>query len=201
VRTLVLVRHGATAWNERGLCLGRRDLALSAAGREQAERLAEALSGESFDRVFSSPLLRARETAQLLGRETELLADLLEIDRGEWEGLAEDEIRRRYPDLRARWYDDPEGLAMPGGESFAALWERAGRALERLGAGERVLAVGHKAINRVVIARALGRSSKGVWGIAQPQAGRTVLEADGGPWRVVLLGDTSHLPSALRSET
>jgi probable phosphoglycerate mutase len=200
VRTLVLVRHGATAWNERGLCLGRKDLALSATGRAQAERLAAALSGEAFDRVFASPLSRALETARLLGHEPEPLPDLLEIDRGAWEGLPAGEIRRRYPELHAAWYDDPTGLAMPDGESFAALWDRAGRALELLGRGGRVLAVAHKAINRVVIARALGRPAKGVWGIAQPQAGRTVLEADGRPWRVVLLGDTSHLPPTLRSD-
>ncbi len=201
MKRLVLVRHGATAWNERGLCLGRRDEPLSGAGRRQAERLRDALEGERFDRVYSSPLARAVETARLLGHEPRLVEDLLEIDRGAWEGLAPDEILKRDPVLHARWYADPTGLAMPGGEAFAALWERAGRALARLqGAGEQVLVVGHKAINRVLIARALGLDAKGVWGIAQPQACRTDLVLADGRWCAALLGDASHLPPDLRSD-
>lgn len=203
MKRLLLVRHGATAWNERGLCLGRKDLPLSDTGRRQAERLRDALRGERLDRVFSSPLARARETARLLGFEPELLPDLIEIDRGAWEGLAPDEIRRLDPELHARWYEDPTGLAMPRGEAFPDLWRRAGRALELLegSAAGTVLAVGHRAINRVLIARALGREAKGVWGIAQPQACRTEIVAEGGRYRATLLGDVTHLPPELRSET
>jgi len=201
VNRLVLVRHGSTAWNERGLCLGRRDEPLSGKGRRQAERLRAALKGERFHRVVSSPLARAVETARLLGHEPRILHDLLEIDRGAWEGLAPDEIAKRDPAFHARWYLDPTGLAMPGGESFADLWERAGRVLALLqGAGESVLAVGHKAINRVLIARALGHEAKGVWGIAQPQACVTELALLDGRWSVGLLGDGSHLPPELRSD-
>jgi broad specificity phosphatase PhoE len=199
---LLLVRHGATEWNEDGRCLGRTDIPLSAAGRRQAELLRGALEGERFDRVFASPLSRAVETARLLGHEPEILDDLAEIDRGAWEGLLPDAIRSRDPAFHARWYDDPRGLSMPGGESFDGLSERAGRALATLGnAGARVLAVGHRAINRVLIARALGRDSKGVWGIAQPQACRTVLVGEKGRFRAEVLGDVSHLPPELRSDS
>jgi probable phosphoglycerate mutase len=199
---VLLVRHGATAWNEGHRCLGRTDIPLSAAGRRQAELLRAALAGERPDRVFSSPLTRAVETARLLGHEPEILGDLAEIDRGAWEGLMPDEIRMRDTALRARWYEDPKGLAMPGGEAFDRLWERAGRALALLAkAGGTVLAVGHKALNRVVIARALGRDSKGVWGTPQPQACRTVLVGEGGRFRAEILADVSHLPPELRSDS
>jgi broad specificity phosphatase PhoE len=196
------VRHGATAWNESGRCLGRTDIALSPTGRRQAERLRAALEGERFDRVFASPLARARETARILGHEPEILDDLAEIDRGLWEGLLPDAIRLRDPELHERWYDDPKGLSMPEGESFASLWERAGRALAALAeAGSTVLAVGHKATNRVLIARALGRESKGVWGIPQPHACLTVLTGAAGRFRAEVLGDVSHLPPELRSDS
>ncbi|MFI5401799.1 MAG: histidine phosphatase family protein [Planctomycetota bacterium] len=201
MKRLLLVRHGATAWNERGLCLGRRDLPLSDAGRRQAELLRDALRGRGFDRVFSSPLARAVETARILGHEPVLLPDLVEIDRGEWEGRLPGEIEARDPLLRARWYADPTGLAMPGGEAFEALWERAGRALAFLSDGQgAVLAVGHKAINRVLIARALGKEAKGVWGIAQPQACLTELVSLGKGWRAEAVGDARHLPLELRSD-
>lgn len=196
------MRHGATAWNEERRCLGRRDIALSATGRRQAERLRGALERERVDRVFSSPLARAVETARLLGHEPLILDDLAEIDRGAWEGLLPDAIRARDPAFHARWYDDPKGLAMPGGEAFDLLWERAGRALDVLSSqGGSVLAVGHRALNRVLIARALGRESKGVWGIAQPQACRTLLVRAGKGFRAELLGDVSHLPPELRSDS
>ena len=92
---------------------------------------------------------------------------------------------------------------MPGGEAFDDLWERAGRVLalwEALGDG-RVLACAHKAVNRVIIARALGLPSEGVWGMPQPQACRNVLVLEDGAWRAALVGDASHLPDEMRSES
>ena len=93
---------------------------------------------------------------------------------------------------------------MPGGEAFDDLWERAGRLLEALesSGAESMLACGHKGINRVVLARALGRASRGVWRIPQPQVSRSVLVRDeDGVWRAELLGDVSHLPPELRSDS
>jgi len=203
VLTLVLVRHAATAWNENGYCQGRRDVGLSARGREQVGLLRTALEGLAFDRVYASPLSRAVETARLLGHEPVLLPDLAEIDRGHWEGHEPEEIRRRWGKLHKAWYDDPKGLAMPGGEAFDDLWERAGRVLARVQAdgGRNVLACGHKAINRVILARALARPSRGVWQIPQPQACRSVLRLDGGAWQADLVGDDAHLPAGMRSES
>ncbi|MHC4339739.1 MAG: histidine phosphatase family protein [Planctomycetota bacterium] len=203
MQTLVLVRHGATAWNENGYCQGRKDVPLSARGREQAERLSEAVSALAFDAVYASPLGRAHETALLIRGEPEILDDLIEIDRGHWEGHEMSEVRRRWGKLCKVWYDDPTGESMPGGESFDDLWERAGRLLGRLedcGAGS-LLACGHKAINRVLLARALGRPAKGLWQIPQPQACCSVLVREGERWRAERIGDVSHLSDELRSDS
>jgi broad specificity phosphatase PhoE len=199
VQTLVLVRHGATPWNENGYCQGRRDVALSDVGRAQAERLREALASVRFDRTFASPLARARETARLLGQEPEILYELIEIDRGHWEGHDAAEIQRRWGKLHRAWYDDPRGLGMPGGESFEEVWERAGLVLKRVQdcGAQTILACGHKALNRVLIARALDRPSKGVWAIPQPQACRTVLVRTNARWSAETIGDVSHLPPPL----
>jgi len=199
---VVLVRHGATAWNENRYCQGRRDVVLSARGRLQAERLREALAPLRFRRAYSSPLARARETARLLGHEPEVLEELSELDRGHWEGHTPEEIRRRWAKLHEAWYRDPAGLAMPGGEAFDALWARAGALLGRWG-GELegpVLACGHKAVNRAVLARALGLPTARVWGVPQPQGGLSRLACRDGAWAVEVAGDAGHLPPALRSE-
>ena len=147
--------------------------------------------------------MRAQQTAQLLGHEPEVLEELREIDRGHWEGHPMDEVRRRWGKLAKAWYDDPTGLGMPGGEEFDDLWERAGVLFEKLQAagGGTVLACGHKAINRVLIARALGRPAKGVWDIPQPQACRTVLRRADGGWEAETIGDVNHLPPELRSDS
>src|SRR5262245_54441296 len=130
---IVLVRHGATEWNERGLCLGRTDVPLSATGRRQAELLRDALKAERCDAVFAGPPARATGTARIPGHEPRLSAARLGIDRGAWEGLEPEAIRDRDPAFHARWYADPKGLTMPCGEAFGELWERAGRALALLG--------------------------------------------------------------------
>lgn len=199
---VTLLRHGATTWNENSYCQGRKDVPLSARGREQARLLAGALEGKRFRRAFASPLQRARQTIEALGHTPEVLPELLEIDRGHWEGHTMEEVHRRWAKLYEGWYGDPSGLAMPGGESFESLWERAGQALERFAACEGpVIACGHKAINRAILARALGRLSAEVWKIPQPQACRSVLILEQGVWRAEVLGDVSHLPAAMRSDS
>jgi broad specificity phosphatase PhoE len=204
MRTLILVRHGATEWNALGKCQGRTDVPLSDYGRRQADALRERLAGFDIDACFASPLSRARETVRLAsGLEPAILPGLAEIDRGEWEGIPMPEVKQRWAGLCERWYDDPAGLAMPGGEAFDALWDRAGRLVDEFAATDAacVLAGGHKAINRVVIARALDRPSKGVWDIPQPQASVSVLVQEDGAWRAEILGDVSHLPPELRSDS
>ena len=200
--TLVLVRHGATSWNENGYCQGHKDVRLSSQGRDQIAFLRSELEAYEFDHAYASTLQRAIETARLLGAQPEILPDLVEIDRGHWEGHEAAEIRRRWGKLCKEWYEDPAGLAMPGGEAFDDLWERAGRVLDRVLAGEAttVLACAHKAVNRVLIARALGRPSRGVWDISQQQASYSVLHHDGQAWNAEIIGDVEHLPSGMRSD-
>ncbi len=212
METLVLVRHGATSWNESGYCQGHKDVRLSATGRKQVAHLRMELEDYRFDRAFASPLTRAIETAQGLGHEPTIVEDLIEIDRGHWEGHEPEEIRRRWGKLVKQWYDDPSGLVLPGGEAFDDLWERAGRMLARWESeeAETVVACAHKAINRVIIARATGRPTKGVWDIPQPQASYSVLHyeparsgraAAGGKWTAETVGDVEHLPSGMRSDS
>ncbi|MFQ5845638.1 MAG: histidine phosphatase family protein [Planctomycetota bacterium] len=201
--TLVLVRHGATAWNDNRYCQGRKDVALSARGRAQAKLLGAALRAFEFDRILCSPLSRAIETLRIAGYEGETVPDLVEIDRGHWEGHAMEEVRRRWGRLCRRWYEDPRGLTLPGGEAFDAFWERAGGVWDRLRtdpAGPRLVA-GHKATNRALLARALGRLPPEVWGISQPQAGLSVLVRAGEGWRADRLGDVSHLPPEYRADS
>ena len=150
---IVLVRHGATLWSESGRHTGRTDLPLTALGAEQARALTPLLEGFSPGTVLSSPLLRARTTAELagFGERIVLDPDLLEWDYGDYEGLTTAEIRQHRPG----WDLFTDGA--PAGESPRQAFDRAGRVVDRLRSGSSdALVFAHGHILRLVVAAWLG---------------------------------------------
>ena len=118
--TLVLTRHGLTDRSTPEQHLGQRiDVSINDAGRRQAEALARRLAPVTFDRVITSPLFRARETASILVRNVAIDADprLREMDYGAWEGRTYEQIAESDGDFRRHWEAEPDTLACPGGES------------------------------------------------------------------------------------
>ena len=109
-----LIRHGETEWNRELVFRGRADIPLGERGREQAGLLAEALSGDRLQAVYSSPLSRARGTAEPLSDALGLsvLTDdrLLDMSFGEWEGLPLADVERQWPDLCQAWRHAPHRL-------------------------------------------------------------------------------------------
>ena len=118
--TILLTRHGETDWNRARRFQGHADTPLNAAGQAQARRLADALTGERLDALYSSDLRRAHETAEIVGELLRLPItvdpDLREIDVGSWSGLTYDEIGERAWD----------------GETYEAHAERMLRAVSRI---------------------------------------------------------------------
>jgi probable phosphoglycerate mutase len=149
---LWLVRHGETEWSASGRHTSRTDLDLTEAGVEAARSVAEKLRGTSFARVLSSPLLRARRTAELAGYQSaEFLDDLREWDYGADEGLTTAQIRESRPGWTV-WDDGPAG-----GETCAEVGARADRVIELVRAVDGpVLAFSHGHFSRVLGARWLG---------------------------------------------
>jgi broad specificity phosphatase PhoE len=166
---MVLVRHGETVPNRRGLLLGRADPPLTEEGCRQAAQLADALRGLRPAAVVASPLARARATAEPIaaaaGRAVRIDDRLVEIDYGEWEGRPFAELP---PDVVTRWRADP-GFAPPGGESLRDVGHRvAGFCAETLGGcGEEdeevVVAVSHVSPIKGAVAWALGAGDELAW--------------------------------------
>jgi broad specificity phosphatase PhoE len=118
--TLVLTRHGLTDRSEPEQHLGQRiDISLNIAGTHQAQALGRRLAPVRFDRVLTSPLFRARETAALLARGVPVEADprLREMDYGDWEGRTYPEIQATDGARRRDWEQAPDVIPCPGGES------------------------------------------------------------------------------------
>ena len=114
MKKVYLIRHGLPAFpNGKHMCIGTTDIPLGEEGFSQAARMADVLPPVTA--VFSSPLIRAVQTAKAIGMPVTLLEDLRELYAGEWDGLTFQEIRQRYPSLYAARGLDPT-LPLPGAE-------------------------------------------------------------------------------------
>jgi broad specificity phosphatase PhoE len=199
---ILLARHGETPWNAEGRYQGQEDIPLSPVGEEQARRLGERLRGVRIDRAVSSPLSRARRTAELAlgGARAAMLATdpgLMEIAHGTWEGMLASEIRERDPERLRAWREAPDTVDMPGGESIHQVFDRAwaafARACEGLGPEDTLLVVAHDAVNRVLLCHVLGIPFSRLWTFRQAPTTLNLLE---GPQvdrlEVVRLNDCAH---------
>ncbi len=133
---LFLVRHGETIWNAERRYIGRTDLPLSEEGAKQARRLAQRFSTEKVEIIFSSPLKRAIQTAEIIGKENglkvEVLAELVEVDFGDWEGLTYEEIKQKFGDLIDRWLFSPSKVEIPSGEKWESVTQRVKSFLDQM---------------------------------------------------------------------
>ncbi|MBJ7000868.1 bifunctional RNase H/acid phosphatase [Streptomyces sp. CRPSP2-6A1] len=203
--TLVLLRHGETPLTpqKRFSGSGGTDPALSAAGRDQAHRVADALARRgTVQTVLASPLTRTRETAEIvaarLGLDVVVEDGLRETDFGAWEGLTFGEVRDRYPDDLNAWLADP--AARPtggGGESFAEVAARIAVTKDELvtaHAGRTVLLVTHVTPIKTLVRLALGAPPESLFRMELSAASLSAVAyyADGNA-SVRLFNDTSHL--------
>ena len=197
----MLWRHGQTQWNVDGRFQGQSDIPLDSVGKEQAERAARLLAALQPAAIYSSDLIRATATAAPLARLTGLPVildkDLRERYGGLWEGLADVEIRARYPVEHAQWLP-------PGGESSGTVADRAGAALERvaeaLTPGALAVVVSHGAALRLGAARLLGLPEE-LWGAVCPlsNCAWSVLGRRRGRWRL-LEHNAGTLPEPVLSD-
>lgn len=133
---IYLIRHGQTDWNVAGRIQGIHDIPLNKTGIRQAEQLAEAMDMRPVARIFSSTLIRAKETAEKIGKrqqvEVVLMEQLVEVEFGKWEGLTWDEIQNEYPKEYGYWSVNPAEATPPGGEPYETITDRCIQAWNRI---------------------------------------------------------------------
>lgn len=132
---ILLIRPGATTFDEQQRIQGTLDLPLSPCGEEQVAKLVRDMSRLEIDIVYSSPCEPARTTAARIGaacgtpvKEIEGLAN---VNLGLWQGLQVEEIRRKHPKVFKQWQESPEAICPPEGETFVEAIDRVRKALEK----------------------------------------------------------------------
>ena len=219
---LVLVRHGLSSFNAKGLIQGRTDDSLlTEEGYKQALKAGKALSKISFNKIYSSPLVRAAETAKTIKKsfheEQDIIFDnnLLEVDLSEWSGLNIDEIKNKFPEIYPIWKNDPENLILKRSEDITykpiqELFDQANNFIEDIlkiyldKDDVNILVVGHNAILRCLILMLIGKPNQGFRKIRLDNASFSILNISSHnnsfKTQIECLNQTSHLNKNIPSQ-
>ena len=204
---IIAIRHGETTWNVDTRIQGHLDIPLSANGRWQAERLAEALREEPIKAIYASDLTRAWETAQYVGQAQGLTVTkeigLRERDFGDFEGKTFAEIEVLLPEQSMLWRKRDPHFYPAGGESLVALRTRVMEAAERLAAqhpGEQIALVGHGGVMDVLYRAAtrLDIQAPRTWTLGNAAINRLMWTPEG--FTLVGWADTQHLDNDVLDE-
>jgi broad specificity phosphatase PhoE len=199
--TLYAVRHGETDYNKEDRVQGSHDSVLTEFGRAQALALAERFRGMRIDALHTSPLKRARETAETIaaalgGIEVQIHNDLQELRCGEFEGVLFEEIKRTRWEEFLTWLREPDVQA-PGGESMNQLYSRVSSALKEIltgiDNGSNVIIVSHAGVVRMTLAALLGVPVGTSTSFSLTNASVSVFNHRRGRWTCHAWNDTSHL--------
>ncbi len=174
---VLLIRHGKPSIAS-GVLYGSTDIPLSPKGVQEAKKLAPILGNLDVHQVLSSPLRRARSTAEATGLPPETIPGFREIHLGTWEMISSQDLKQHDPQAFQDRWKHLETFRPPGGESFQDLADRAVPALRQLvSSSDGVLAVfGHLGVFRAILWRELNIPLKTTFSIAQDHCGIHVLE-------------------------
>ena len=209
--TIVLLRHGETAWNAERRLQGHIDIALNAEGLRQARALGDALADERFDAIISSDLQRAHQTAQALARVHGMPVHsdpaLRERCFGGFEGLLYAEIEQRFPREFAAWQARDIDGEMPSGirvaETFRQFYQRCTNAIIRLAQqhpGQSLALVAHGGVLECAYRAALGLSLETPRDFPVLNASINRFSVTGGKLALVSWGEVEHLQRGVLDE-
>lgn len=190
--TLYLIRHGTTTMNVENRYRGRRDVPLDAQGWADAVEAARQLSPVGLAAVYAGPLRRTINTAQVVADEcripdVRILHGLVNLDYGEWEGMTADEASMFAPAAFTLYKTAPNEAVCPNGERLSEAQARMFEALKLIGGrhgGEKVAAVTHAVMIRLVVARLMDLHSE-KWRIPVGRGSVTTFEIEDGEVRLV----------------
>jgi broad specificity phosphatase PhoE len=192
-------------WNVEKVFRGRADVNLDEVGIKQAELLGKYLSNWELEAIYSSPVKRALDTANIVARyqkvAVRIAEGLIDFDFGEWQSLPEQEVKRRYPAILNEWHNNPDKVKMPGGESLEDVRMRAVEVVSDVLSKHQgnVLLVSHRVVIKVLICYLLGLDNSHFRNISQDVGGITIFNYADGRFVLTRHNDTSHLRDLQKS--
>ena len=204
--TVILIRHGETEWNVLRRFQGLTDIPLNDRGRQQAGFAKNGLHGMELDAIYTSPLQRALETAEIIRGERQIpiypTDGLREMGIGEWEGLLVSEIDERYPGWYDIWRSAPTQIRLKGGEPYVETQRRAWKTfweIVRKHGGETVLIVSHMMCISSILLTIAGIPLDEVWKHPIGNAALNIVEADSdGKAVITAWSKDDHIPEEFK---
>ena len=198
---IYLVRHGESEGNKKQLVIGHTDVDLTEKGRMQAEKTAEYLKNIHADKIYSSDLKRACETAKCTAKiqNLSIIKDkrLREMDCGKWENRSMAEIKELYPENYRLWYENIGRVYCNGGESAEKARERLVEALTDIAeknVGKTLFFFSHAVAIRLAVSAFLGMELDEIKNLPwPPNASVTTLEYENGKFKVIEYGYDKHM--------
>lgn len=203
MKKIYLLRHGESQWNLSGKIQGQKDIPLTNKGISQAKLAGDKLSSVKIDKVYSSDLSRAYDTAKIIGdkikKEPITVKDFREISFGTWEGLSNKDIATHKEQIYL-WRNEPENLQIPGGENLGQVQSRAIKALNQIlqdKANNNILLVSHGVTLKTLVLGLLNMDLKHFKNLTINNVGLSIIEFRDYNKVLKLFNDTSHLKETL----
>jgi broad specificity phosphatase PhoE len=196
---MYIVRHGETQWNREEVFRGSKDIPLNETGKKQAQRVGNYFSKRHIDRIISSPLSRAIQTAEAVSSATgikfESAKEFADMNFGIWEGLSLREVEERFPTDFRLWKASPDKLRVESGETLAMVRDRISAGLANISCDreDAVVIVTHRVICKILILNALGLGNDHFWDMKYDPGSISLLEYNNGRYTLVFNNDTCHL--------
>ena len=200
--TLIFVRHGETAWSRARdfRFRGRRDIPLTELGVNQAQAVGSKLQTEKVSAIYSSPLMRARDTAKEIAKfhNIQVVAHpgFIDLNFGTWQGEQHRKLQEEQPELYNRWLDQPHTMEFPDGETLTDVRRRIEDALTDLVTrheNETIVIATHGAVLRVLLCFLHNVGNENYWKFTIDNCALIIVKFEHGKYSIIEENDNEHL--------
>lgn len=197
----LVIRHGETEWNKEEIFRGKKDIPLNDNGKSQAKKTAIQLAQCRIDKIYSSPLLRAKETASIIAERNRvpiyIMDEFTDMDFGIWEGLSLKKVKETYTEEFEIWRRYPQRWKIEGAETLKDVRKRVSKGIKLLinetSKDKTIAIVTHRVICKIISMIFLGMPNSGFWRIKFDPASISIFEYDGFNFVATTINETSHL--------
>jgi len=200
---ILIIRHGETDWNRSQIFRGTYDIPLNENGRKQAKLVAKALEGIKIDAAYTSPLSRAKESAEIITANHDICPVIddafIDMDYGEWTGKEDSFVAKNWPDEHSAWTTKPHTVKPPNGTTLEEVFNNSFGAMEKLAKkhdGETIAIFAHRVVNKLLVIGALSLGLERFPFIIQGNCCINEFERIQSGYLIRSINDVSHIKNA-----